>query len=74
MCVVFWMEKLKERDCLENTVMNGSIILKWFLKKCDQGRGMFIRGKTRARISCGNILEFLRSIKCEKNIDLLRKE
>jgi len=67
MCVVFWLEKLKERDCLENTVMNESIIMKWFLKKYDQGRGVFITRRTR--ISCGNIREFLRSIKCKKNFE-----
>jgi hypothetical protein len=61
------MEKLKERDCFENTVMNERIILKGILKKYGQGRGMFTRGRTRTRIfCCENVLEFLSSIKCVK--------
>ena len=42
MCSVL-IGKAKERDGLENTFMNERIILKWFLKQYDQGRGMFIR-------------------------------
>jgi len=42
---VFWLEKLKDRACLEYTFMNGRIILKWFLKKYDQGCVRFIRAK-----------------------------
>jgi len=50
--------------------MNERIIFKWILKKYDQGRVMFIRGRTRTRIFCyENILDFLSSFKCDKNID-----
>jgi hypothetical protein len=55
MCVVFWLEKIKAGDRLEITVMNERIIFKWILKIYDQGRVMFITGKTRTRIfCCGN--------------------
>ena len=37
------MEKLQERDGLENTFLYERKISKWFLKKYDQGRGMFMR-------------------------------
>jgi len=43
MCVVFWLEKLKDRDSLENTFMNERIIFKWYLTKNDQGSVMFFR-------------------------------
>ena len=33
MCAKFWSGNLKKRDCLEDLVINGSIILKWILKK-----------------------------------------
>jgi len=70
MCVVFWLEKIQERDCLENTVMNERIIFKWIFKEYDQGRGMFIRGRTRTRIfCCGNFLELFDFPRCEKSID-----
>jgi len=29
----FWSEKLKERDCLEDVDVGGTIILEWFLGK-----------------------------------------
>jgi hypothetical protein len=60
MCVIFWWGKLKNRVCLENTLMNERIILKWFVKKCDQVRVM---------IWCGKFLEQLISFLGEKNID-----
>jgi hypothetical protein len=70
MRVEFWLEKLKERECSENTVMNERIVFNWFLKKNYQGRGMFITRRRRTRIfCCETFLEFLSSIKCEKFID-----
>jgi hypothetical protein len=52
MLVFFWLEKLNERESLENTGMNEKTIFKWILQKYGQGRGMFIRGRTRTRIFC----------------------
>jgi hypothetical protein len=31
----FWWENLRKRDHLENTGVDGKIILKWTFKKCD---------------------------------------
>jgi len=43
------------------------IILKWILKKYDQGRVMFIRGTTRTRIfCCGRFSSNLEPIKWMK--------
>jgi hypothetical protein len=69
MYVEFWLEKLQERDCLENTVMNERTIFKWIFKEYDQGRGMFIRARTRT-LCCGNFLELFDFPRCEKSIDL----
>jgi len=54
------LEKLQEKDGLGNTFMNGSILLKWFLKQYDHGRGNVHKDRTRKWIfCCGNFLEFV---------------
>jgi len=59
MCLVFWLEKLNERDYLENAGIKESKIFKLMLKKYDEGNGTFIRGRTTTRIfCCKNVLDF----------------
>jgi len=50
MCAIFWLEKLNETECLENTDSKVRIILKWVLNKYDQGHVIFIRDRTSTRI------------------------
>ena len=50
MCLEFWLEKLNERDYLENAGMKESKIFRFMLKKYDEGNGMFIRSRTTTRI------------------------
>jgi hypothetical protein len=55
---VFWFEKLKERHCLGNKVMKVRIILKWILKKYDQGRLMLIGAEQEQEYSAvKNVLQ-----------------
>ena len=60
MCVVFWLEKLKERECSEKNVTIERKILKWILKVYDQVRGMFVGAEQEQEYSLlENFLNFL---------------
>ena len=47
MCTAFWWEGLRERDHLENSVVDERIILKWVFKKWDGGMDWIGVGQNR---------------------------
>jgi len=60
MCLEFWLEKLNERDYLENAGMKESKIFKLMLKKYEEGNFTIIKGRTTTRMfSCTIVLDFL---------------
>jgi hypothetical protein len=40
----YWWENLMERDHLENTGIDGRIILRWIFRKWDWGHGLDLAG------------------------------
>jgi hypothetical protein len=40
----FWVGNLRERDHLEDSGIDGTIILRWIFRKCDGGRGLDLSG------------------------------
>jgi hypothetical protein len=36
----FWWGNLREKDPLENTGLDGRVILKWIFRKWDEGHGV----------------------------------
>jgi hypothetical protein len=67
----FWWENLTERDQLEDPGVEGSIILRWILKKGDAGvwtgSSCLRIGKVAGSFECGN--EPSGSIKCGRFLD-----
>jgi hypothetical protein len=39
-CTGFWCGNLRERNYLEDQGIDGRIILKWIIRKCDEGHGL----------------------------------
>jgi hypothetical protein len=39
-CTAFWWGNLRERDHLEDSAVDGRIILKWIIKKWNVGHGL----------------------------------
>ena len=60
----FWWGNLKERDHLEDSGIDGRMILKWIFGKRDRGHGLDWSGLVTASCECGN--EPAGIIKCGK--------
>jgi hypothetical protein len=67
----FWWESLRERDHLEDPGIDGSIILRWIIRKWDVRAltgSMWLRIRTvGGTCECGN--EHSGSIKCGEFVD-----
>jgi hypothetical protein len=67
----FWWGNLRERDCLDDTGIDGRIILKWIFRKWGvraQDRERWLAGTCE----CSN--EPLGSIKCREFLDQMRND
>ena len=69
----FWWGNLRDRDHLEDTAVDGMIILKWIFKKWDGGMDWIDvseHGQAAGSRECGD--EPSTSIKCGEFLDSLR--
>jgi len=67
----FWWGNVREGGHLEDPVIDGRIILRWFFRKWDGGHGLHLSGSGYGQVvgtcKCGNGPS--RSIKCRGFLD-----
>jgi len=63
----FWWEQLRERDDLEDSGLNGRIILRWIFKKGHAGYGLVQSGLRQGQVTgtceCGKNFQVSHSAK-----------